>query len=118
MLEPAMLAIPLERPRDAVAQADLRRVAELLARARDVERAALRIEVDAPPVNRRLDAERRAHGLAQRARDPERPDRQVQRRRWYAGHIGTQRHQLVQRRHLASGEDVGAIRRRRMLAAQ
>src|SRR4051794_6537932 len=63
-LEPAMLPVPVERSRDAVAQADGGCVADFLPSPRDVERAALREEVDAPPEDRRLDAERQADRLA------------------------------------------------------
>ena len=62
---------------------------------------------------------RRAHRFAQRARDPERPDRQVQSSA--AGTpatLGDERDQLVQRRDLAARQDVGPIRGGRVLAAQ
>ena len=49
--------IPVQRAPDALAQADLRRVPDFLPRPRDVEGAALGEEVDAAPVERRLDAE-------------------------------------------------------------
>src|SRR3954463_14910255 len=91
--EPAMLTVPLQRPADAFAQSDLRRVTDFRARARDVERAALREEVDAPPEDWRLEAERRARQLARRAGDPERPDRQVPRGRRHAGDAGDERDQ-------------------------
>ena len=94
------------------------RVADLRARARDVERAALREEVDAAAVERRLDAERHADRFADRAGHPDRPDRQVQPRRGHAGAFRHQRDELVQRRHFPAGEDVGAVGRRRVLAAQ
>src|SRR3954453_23117373 len=100
-----MLTVPLERPFDALAEADARRVADFRPRARDVERAALREEVDAPPEDWRLDAERRARQLARRAGDPERPDRQVPLRRRHAADAGNQRDQRVQRRDLPAGED-------------
>jgi len=38
--------------------------------------------------------------------------------RRHAGDVGNRGDQLVQRRHLSSGEDVGAIRRRGLLAAE
>ena len=47
----------------------------------DVERAALAIEIYPAPIERRLDAERHAHQLARGARQPHRPDRQMQPRR-------------------------------------
>src|SRR5262245_51934123 len=77
MSEPAMGAIPLNRPPDAVPQRHLRRVADLAPRAGRVERTALGEEVDAPAENRRLDAERSAGGLTGRASQPERPHRQM-----------------------------------------
>src|SRR5690606_30078170 len=64
-LEPPLQLIPLQGAADALAEPDLRSVAQLLAGARDVERAALGEEVHAPPVNRRLDAQRHARRLAQ-----------------------------------------------------
>src|SRR6184192_2667234 len=85
--EPAMLAIPVERSANALAQPDARVEPDLLPRARDVERAALRVEVDAPPVYRRLDAEGRAERFADRARGPERPHRHVHARRPHAGDV-------------------------------
>ena len=110
--------VPRQRAPNAFAQADLRRVAELGAGAADVEGPALGEEIDAAAVERRLDAERRADRLADRPGDPERPHRQVQPRRRHVRLVGDERHQLVQRRHLAAGEDVGAAGRGRHLAAQ
>src|SRR5439155_14845493 len=78
MSEPAMLTIPIEGPLDPVAQADARRVADFLPRTRDVERAALRVEVDAPPVDRRSDSERYANRLADGTGRPERPYRKME----------------------------------------
>src|SRR5437899_3049966 len=116
--EPAMFTVPVQRAADAFAQADARREPDFHPRARDVERAALREKIDAPTIERRLEAQRRANGLAHRAGRPERPDRQVPRRRRDAGRLGHQRHERVQRRHFPAGQDVGAIGRRRMHAAQ
>jgi hypothetical protein len=87
-------------------------------RAGDVERAALREEVHAAAVERRFDAERHADRLARRAREPEGPDRQVNRRRANAGHLGNQRHDLVERGDLAAREDVRAAGGSRRLTAQ
>ena len=84
--------------------ADPRREAELGARARDVERAALREEVDAPAIERRLDAERRADRFAQRSGDPERPHRQVQPRR---------RHAALPRRSARPARSASSLPRRR-----
>src|SRR6185369_8231560 len=78
---PALFAVPLQGTPDAFAQIDRRRVAELLTRARDIEGAALREEVDAAAVERRLETERGAGGFAGGAGEPERPHREVQRRR-------------------------------------
>ena len=64
--EPSLLPVPVEGASDALSQSDLRRVPDFPARAGDVERPALREEVDPPPVERRLDPKRRAHGLAER----------------------------------------------------
>ena len=77
--QPPAFLVPRQRFPDAVAKADLRRVADLGARAADVERAALGEEVHSAPVYRRLDAERHAHGLARGAGQPERPHGQLQR---------------------------------------
>src|SRR3954452_21990301 len=46
--QPALLPVPLEGSPDPFAQAHLGRIPELGARTRDVERAALREEVNAP----------------------------------------------------------------------
>src|ERR1700730_10151968 len=48
--EPAMVAVPVQRAPDAFAQADARGETDFRPRARDVERAALREKIDAPPV--------------------------------------------------------------------
>src|SRR5436309_1571429 len=108
-----MLTVPAERSRDALAQSDARVVTNLLPGARDVERAALGVEIDAAPVNRRLDPERRAGGLADRAREPEWPDRQMNARRAHAADLRDCRDQLVQRRHFSTRQDVCAICRGR-----
>src|SRR5258708_1773785 len=113
-----MVTIPVQRSLDTVTQADSRVVAELAARARDVERAALRIEVHTTAIDWRLDAERDDERLAQRAGDPERPDGQVKPGRPYAGDLSDQRDQLVQRRILTARENVGAAGGGRLLAAQ
>src|SRR5437867_1778595 len=55
--EPAMFTVPVDRTSNPFAQTDLRGVPDFGARAGDVEGAALREEVDAPAVQRRLDAE-------------------------------------------------------------
>src|SRR5512138_3430582 len=113
-----MFAIPRQRPPDAVPQSDARLEPELAPRARDVERAALREKIDAPAVQRRLYPERRARRLADGARDPERPRRHVQPRRRDARLLGDQTDQLVERGHLAAGEDVASARGRRRVAAE
>src|SRR4029077_11167714 len=118
LLDPALLAVPIQRPPDPFAQADLRGVADLRPRARDVERPALREKVDAATVDRRLDAERGAERFTEGARHPEGPRRQMPPRHRHARSLRHQRHQLIQRRHFPAGENVGAIGRRRMLAAE
>ena len=100
------------------AQIDLRRKAQFRARTADVERAALGEEVHPAPIDRRLEPERRAHRLARRARDPERPHRQVHVQRPHARFARDDRHQLVERRHLAPCEDVGSARGGRHGAGQ
>ena len=88
------------------------------ARPRDVERAALREEVDTPAIDRRLETKRRAHRLAGRARQPERPDRQVHASARHLRFLRDRAHQLVQRRHLPAREDVGPAGGGRHFAAQ
>src|SRR5579872_3541843 len=105
--DPAMRSVPVQGPADAVAQRDCGRVPDLRSRAVDIESAALGEEVDAPPVERRLEAERCTQRLADGAGDPDRPDGQMPRRRFDPGYLRNQRHQRVQRRHLAAGQDVG-----------
>jgi hypothetical protein len=105
---PPGLAVPRQRSSDAFAQAHAGRVAQFGPRAADVEGAALGEEINPPPIERGLDRERRADDFAERARGPERPDRQVQPRRRHVCLRRDQFGQLVQRRHLAAGEDVGA----------
>src|SRR3990167_3155538 len=85
MLEPAMLAVPVQRATDALAEAHLRGVADFRFRTRDVERAALREEVDAAAVEGRLDAQRYANAFAHGSRGPERPHGQMTRRGRHAG---------------------------------
>src|SRR6185369_10361701 len=77
VLEPVMGAIPVQRAPDAFAQPYTRRVADFGPRPRDVERAALGEEVHPPAVDWRLDAQRHAHRLDERAGNPERPYRQM-----------------------------------------
>src|SRR5678816_3200729 len=113
-----MFAVPGERPRDTLPKAHTRRVTDFGARAGYVERAALREEVHATAVERRFDPERHADGLAGRAREPEGPDRQVNRRGANAGYLGNQRHDLVERRDLAAREDIRAAGGGGRLAAQ
>src|SRR4051794_31420118 len=64
MSDPAMASVPLNRTSDALSQADLRRESDFGPRARDVERTALREEVDPAAIERRLDAKWRAERLA------------------------------------------------------
>src|SRR5262249_33836099 len=116
--DPAMLTVPVERSTDALAQADARRVSDLRPRACDVERAALREKVERPRIDGRMGSERPASRLAARAKRPERPYREVPRRRRDARAFRHQPHQLVQRRHFPARENVGAVRRRRVGAAQ
>src|SRR5262245_2852463 len=92
--DPAMFAVPSERARNAVIERDLRRVADLTSRTRDVEGAALGVEVHSPPVQRRLQPEWRADCLAGGTREPERPNRQMQPRRAHAGDVRDPRDQL------------------------
>src|SRR6516164_9854484 len=116
--EPAMGSVPFERPADTVTQAHLRTVADLGARPRDVEGAALREEIDPPPIERRLDPKRRTERFARRPRHPDRPHGQMHPR---FRHLGSIRHQLyerVQRRHFPTGAHVGAIGGVGMLPAQ
>ena len=61
---------------------------------------------------------RRAQGLAQRARNPDRPDRELQRGRPNARFFGDDGNQLVQCGDLAACQDVGSIGRGRHFAAQ
>src|SRR5262249_13851557 len=103
--EPAITAVPLERPADALAKGNRRRVADLAACARDVESPALRVELDAAAVNRRFDPQRDANRFGDCASEPERPDRQMQPRRRHASFLRNQSHQLVQGRHLTTCQD-------------
>src|SRR5437667_2224934 len=118
MSEPAMRAIPLNRSFDAVAQPDLRRVPDVATRAADVEGAAFGKEVDATAINRRLNTKGRADRFARGSGHPERPDRQVHRRRRHARHVCDHADQLVQRRDLAARQNVRLICGGRVLAAQ
>src|SRR5258706_291009 len=116
--EPAMGAVPLQRPADALGQPDPRREPDLRPRARDVERAALREEIDAAAKNRRLDSQRRTHRLADRPGDPERPDRQMA-----CGHgdpcaFRHQSNERVQRGDFPARQNIGAIRGGGMLAKE
>ena len=61
---------------------------------------------------------RRADGLAGGAREPERPHGQMPALRPHAGHVGNDGRHLVQRGHFMAGQDVGAIGRRRVFAAE
>src|SRR5581483_9699546 len=103
--EPAMLAVPVQGAPDTVAQRHARVVADLPPGARNVEGAALRVEVDASPVQRRLDPERRAERLAHGASRPERPYREMKTRWADSGNVSDRRHQLVQGRHFSTGKD-------------
>ena len=69
-------------------------------------------------MQRRLDAEPSADRFTDGRRGIDGPHREVQARDGHAGHAGHNGHQLVERRHFTAGEDVGAIRRTRMRAAQ
>src|ERR1700682_2857772 len=82
--QPSLPAVPVERASNALAQADAGSVTDFSACPSDIERAALRVEIDAAPVDGRLESQRHAHGFAQRAGDPERPDRQMK-PRWCQG---------------------------------
>src|SRR4051794_18136255 len=117
-LDPAMLPVPIERSGNAISQADRWSVADLLACPRDVERAALGEEIDAPPEDWRLDAERQADRLARGACHPERPDRQVERRARHARDLSNRFDQLVQRSHFPARKDVRAVGCRGVLAAE
>src|SRR5262245_3210949 len=111
-----MSSVPFERPPDAVPQAYSGVVRDFLTRARNVERAALRIKVHASPVYRWFDAERHADGFAQRSGDPEGPDRQVQPWWFYATDFGNQRNHLVERRNFGARENERLVRRLWVLA--
>ncbi len=118
-----LTAVPHSRYQSAVrlmpsSRSTFGEIAELGARARRVEGAALRVEVDAAAIDRRLDAQRHADHLAQQARRPERPHRQVHARRRDLQLRRDQLHELLERRVARAGEDVGAARRRRHRAAQ
>ena len=63
-------------------------------------------------------SERRAHGLAGRARDPERPDRQVQRGRRHAGRLPRSRTSSFSVVTSGAGQDVGPAGGGRHLAAE
>ena len=90
-----------------------------VARAADVERAALGEEVDAAAVERRLDAERRADRLAQRRRRSRTATPAgAARGGGTPASSAIDRDELVQRRHFPAGEDVGPAGGRRHLAAQ
>ena len=97
---------------------NLRGVADLGARAADIECAALGEEVHASSINRRLDPKRHAHGFACRAGDPERPHGQLQRRRGDARFSRNQCHQLVEGRDLSARQDVRPVCGSRHFAAQ
>src|SRR5437773_3380252 len=117
-LEPALLPIPVKRSSDSFTQADPRCVPELVPCARYVERAALRKEIHAPAIHRRLDAERGTDRFTYRARGPEGPDRQMDPWHRHAGNVRNNGHKLVQRRDFAAGQDVGPIRGARVLTAE
>ena len=91
---------------------------QLLPRATDVECAALAEEVYTAPVERRRDAERRAHRLASRARQPDGPDRQPQARPRHPGDLRRDVDELRSVGDLRAGEDVGASGGGRHGAAQ
>src|SRR5436309_9499780 len=104
--EPAMRAVPGKGPSNAFAQGHARLETDLGARARDVERAALREEVHATAEDGRLDPQRDADGLAGGAGDPDRPDRQVTRGCRYACPFRHQPYERVERGHLPARQDV------------
>src|SRR4051812_31266886 len=106
-LEPAMLVIPAQRAGDALPQCDTRSVANLGTRPGCIEGAALREEIDAPPVQGRLDAERRAQELAGGTGQPERPDWQMPRLWSHTGHIGDDGGQFIQRGDFQARENIG-----------
>src|SRR5207247_9639839 len=110
--------IPGTRSRDSVTQGDPRRVPELVPCARYVERTALRKEIHAPAIHRRLDAERGTDRFTYRARGPEGPDRQMDPWHRHAGNVRNNGHKLVQRRDFAASQDVGPIRGAGVLAAE
>src|SRR5262245_53524966 len=116
--DPSMFASPGEGPSDALFQAHAWCIPELVPGAADVEGAALRVEVDAPPVERRLNPERYADGFAKRCGGPNGPDREMNARRLNARHVRHQLHQLIQRRHFPAGKDVRAVGCARNFAAE
>src|SRR5215218_5115704 len=101
--DPLVLFVPCQRPPDPLAERDRRRETEFPARPVDPEGAALGEEVDAPPVQRRLDPERAADCLARRPGQPERPHRQMQARARHPGGVRDEPDELVQRGYFPAG---------------
>src|SRR3989442_11746319 len=113
-----MFTVPVKGAPNAFAQPEARSIPNLLPRPRDVERAALGVEVNTPPIYRRLDTEWSAHRLTHGAGHPKWPHRKMQARGRDAGNFGNRGDQVVQGGHLSARENVGPIRRGGMFSAQ
>src|SRR5688572_29511221 len=112
------MSVPGDCAANALFEINLWPESKFRASAAGVERAALRVEVHAASIQRRLNPQRHAHRLAHQACDPERPHRQMPTRRLDAELLGDKRNELIERRVSWTRQQIRPSGRGRHLATE